>query len=152
MRKSEKLCLFINFEYMKKVIFIALTLLSLTTSLVSCYTYETVTKYSYESAQDDYNRRYRGYTRSQIINELGAPDRVVSIDGSSVILIYEKYTSWISRPIDPLGLGIGSYTETTNRIFEEFYIDSNYKCYNVRTNKVKEIPYQETIKKSIFDY
>lgn len=38
---------------MKKVIFIALTLLSLTTSLVSCYTYETVTKYSYESAQDD---------------------------------------------------------------------------------------------------
>jgi len=78
---------------MKRKIFIALALLSMTTSLVSCYTYETVTKYRYESAQDDYNRRYRGYTRSQIINELGAPDRVVPIDGSSVILIYEKYTS-----------------------------------------------------------
>lgn len=137
---------------MKRKFFIALALLSMTTSLVSCYTYETVTKYRYESAQDDYNRRYRGYTRSQIINELGAPDRVVPIDGSSVILVYEKYTSSISRPIDPLGLGIGSYTETTSRIFEEFYIDSNSKCYNVRTNKIKEIPYQETIKKSIFDY
>ena len=122
----------------------------MTTSLVSCYTYETVTKYRYESAQDDYNRRYRGYTRSQIINELGAPDRVVPVDGSSVILVYEKYTSRISRPIDPLGLGIGSYTETTNRIFEEFYMDSNSRCYNVRTNKIKEIPYQETIRKSIF--
>ena len=136
---------------MKRKIFIALALLSMTNSLVSCYTYETVTKYRYESAQDDYNRRYRGYTRSQIINELGAPDRVVPIDGSSVILIYEKYTSSISRPIDPLGLGIGSYTETRNRIFEEYYIDSSSKCYNVRTNKIKEIPYQETIKKSIFD-
>lgn len=136
---------------MKRKIYIALTLLSMTTSLVSCYTYETVTKYRYESAQDDYNRRYRGYTRSQIINELGAPDRVVPVDGSSVILVYEKYTSSISRPIDPLGLGIGSYTETRNRIFEEYYIDSNSKCYNVRTNKIKEIPYQETIKKSIFD-
>lgn len=89
---------------MKRKIFIALALLSMTTSLVSCYTYETVTKYRYESAQDDYNRRYRGYTRSQIINELGAPDRVVPVDSSSVILIYEKYTSSISRPIDPLGL------------------------------------------------
>ena len=78
---------------MKKNIFIALALLGMTTSLVSCYTYETVTKYRYESAQDDYNRRYRGYTRSQIINELGAPDRVVPVDGSSVILVYEKYTS-----------------------------------------------------------
>lgn len=136
---------------MKRKIYIALTLLSMTTSLVSCYTYETVTKYRYESAQDDYNRRYRGYTRSQIINELGAPDRVVPVDGSSVILVYEKYTSSISRPIDPLGLGIGSYTETRNRIFEEYYIDSNSKCYNVRTNKIKEIPYQETIKKSSFD-
>ncbi len=136
---------------MKKNIFIALALLGMTTSLVSCYTYETVTKYRYESAQDDYNRRYRGYTRSQIINELGAPDRVVPVDGSSVILVYEKYTSRISRPIDPLGLGIGSYTETTNRIFEEFYMDSNSRCYNVRTNKIKEIPYQETIRKSIFD-
>jgi len=136
---------------MKRKIFIALALLSMATSLVSCYTYETVTKYRYESAQDDYNRRYRGYTRSQIINELGAPDRVVPVDGSSVILVYEKYTSSISRPIDPLGLGIGSYTETRNRIFEEYYIDSNSKCYNVRTNKIKETPYQETIKKSIFD-
>ena len=135
---------------MKKNIFIALALLGMTTSLVSCYTYETVTKYRYESAQDDYNRRYRGYTRSQIINELGAPDRVVPVDGSSVILVYEKYTSRISRPIDPLGLGIGSYTETTNRIFEEFYMDSNSRCYNVRTNKIKGIPYQETIRKSIF--
>ena len=135
---------------MKKNIIIALALLGMTTSLVSCYTYETVTKYRYESAQDDYNRRYRGYTRSQIINELGAPDRVVPVDGSSVILVYEKYTSRISRPIDPLGLGIGSYTETTNRIFEEFYMDSNSRCYNVRTNKIKEIPYQETIRKSIF--
>ena len=135
---------------MKKNIFIALALLGMTTSLVSCYTYETVTKYRYESAQDDYNRRYRGYTRSQIINELGAPDRVVPVDGSSVILVYEKYTSRISRPIDPLGLGIGSYTETTNRIFEEFYMDSNSRCYNVRTNKIKEVPYQETIRKSIF--
>jgi|GEM_PF-5362829 len=137
---------------MKKNSFIALALLSMTTSLVSCYTYETVTNYRYESAQDDYNRIYRGYTKSQIISEYGAPDRIVPIDGSSVILVYEKYISSISRPVDPLGLGIGSYTETKTRIFEEFYIDSNSKCYNVRTNKVKEIPYQETIKKNIFDF
>lgn len=135
---------------MRKNIFIILALLVMTTCFVSCYTYETVTKYRYESAQDDYNRRYKGYTKSQIINELGAPDRVVPIDDYSVILVYEKYTTSISRPIDPLGLGIGSYTKSTNRIYEEFYINSNSVCYNVRTNKIKEIPYQETIRRSVF--
>ena len=136
---------------MKKNIVIALALLGMTISLVSCYTYETVTKYRYESAQDDYNRIYRGYTKSQIINSFGAPNRIVPIDGSSVILVYETYISSIRQPFDPWGLGIGSYTETTTRIFEEFYIDSNSKCYNVRTNKIKEVPYQETIRRSIFD-
>lgn len=135
---------------MKKML-ITLAVFAMTISLVSCYTYETVTKYRYESAQDDYNRRYRGYTRSQIINDYGAPDRIVSIDGSSVILVYEKFSSSISRPVDPLGLGLGSYTETKNRIYTEFYIDNNSICYNVRTNRIKEIPYQVTIKKSIFD-
>lgn len=136
---------------MRKWLITSMATFAVSTSLVSCYTYETVTKYRYESAQDDYNRVYRGYTKSQIINEFGAPDRIVPIEGSSVILVYENYTSSIQPPIDPWGLGIGSYTETRNRIFEEFYIDSNSRCYNVRTNKIKEIPYQETYRKSIFD-
>ena len=136
---------------MKKTLITCLTMLAMSISLVSCYTYETVTKYRYESAQDDYNRKYRGYTKSQIINDFGAPNRIVPIEGSSVILVYEKYITDISQPFDPRGLGIGSYRETKNRIFEEFYIDSNSKCYNVKTNKVNEIPYQETYKKSIFD-
>ena len=137
---------------MKKYIIVVFSLLGMTTPLVSCYTYETVTKYRYESAQDDYNRKYKGYTKSQIISELGAPDRVVPIDNSSSLLVYEKYTTSIKRPFDPWGLGIGSYTETTDRIFVEFFIDNkSSKCYNVRTNKIKEIPYLDTIKRSIFD-
>lgn len=135
---------------MKKTFLNTWVLFAIATFLVSCYTTETVTKYRYESVQDDYNYKYRGYTKSQIINEFGAPNRIVPIDGASVILVYEKYTSSISRPFDPWGLGIGSYTETQNRVFAEFYMDNNSKCYNVRTNMIKEVPYQETIKKSIF--
>lgn len=137
---------------MRRTLLITLVALLTATLLQSCYTYETVTKYRYESAQGDYVRKYKGYTRTQIINEFGAPDRIVPIDGSSVILVYEKYHSSISQPFDPWGLGIGSYTETKSRIFTEFYLDDNSRCYNVKTNKVKEIPYQETIKKSIWDY
>lgn len=117
--------------------------------LASCTTYQTVTDYRYESAQGDYNNKYRGYTRAQIINDMGAPDRIVPVEGQSVILVYEKYK--VRRPVDPLGLGIGSYSYERDW-YIEFYIGNDSKCYNVKTNKLKAIPYQKTIKKSPWEW
>lgn len=135
---------------MKKMLLACLMMLVASMSLVSCYTYQ-VTKYRYESAQEDLNQAYRGASKTQIINNLGAPDRTVPIDGYSVILIYETYTTNIKQPFDPWGLGIGSYTATTDRTFVEFYLDGNAKCYNVKTNIVNRVPYQETYKRSVFE-
>lgn len=132
---------------MKKAV-IMLAIVATIGSLASCYTYETVTNYRYESLEGELNNKYRGYTRTQIINEYGAPERIVPIDASSVILVYESFSSSISRPTDPLGLGLGSYRETKERIFTEFYLDNSSKCYKVKSNRVNVIPYQETIKKS----
>ena len=137
---------------MKQILLMVLVAVTTISLLESCYTYETVTDYRYESAESDYNNKFRGYTRTQIINELGAPSRIVPIDGQSVILVYETYSTSIDEPFDPLGLGIGSSEVRTTRIFEEYYIDNNSRCYNVKTNKIKIIPYEKTIKRSIWDY
>lgn len=135
----------------KKEILRAFLLLVVATSLslTSCTTYQTVTDYRYESAQNDYNNKYRGYTRTQIINDMGAPNRIVPVEGQSVILVYEEYK--VRRPVDPLGLGIGSYSYERDW-YIEFYIGSDSKCYNVKTNKLKAIPYQKTIKKSPWEW
>lgn len=133
---------------MKKFIFILLVAFVTIISTGSCYWYETVTDYEYESAESYYNSKYKGYTKTQIVNDYGAPDRVVPIEGQSVILVYETYA--VRKPFDPWGLGIGSSTvERTSYV--EFYIGNDSKCYKVKTNKLKAIPYQKTIKKSIFD-
>ena len=135
---------------MKRALLLVVIMIT-TISLVSCYTYETVTDYKYESAEDDYNKTFRGVTRTQIIDALGAPTRIVPIEGASVILVYEKYLTSIDQPFDPLGLGIGSSEVRQTRIYEEYYIGNDSKCYNVKTNKINIIPYEKTIKKSFWE-
>lgn len=110
-------------------------------SLSSCYYYETVTDYDVVPLQNEYNTKFNGCTRSQIINSCGAPNRIVPIDGQSVILVYENYSVSVNEPIDPLGLGIGSTTVDRTRIYAEFYIGNDGRCYNVKTNRSKIVPY-----------
>ena len=120
----------------------------ISTIFVSCYTYETVTKYRYECVEDDFNRAYKGCSRTQIINQFGVPDRVVPIEGQAVVLVYESYS--VRKPVDPLGLGIGSYKYERDW-YTEFYMSNDGLCYLVKTNRIRAIPYQETIKKNFFE-
>ena len=130
---------------MKRQFLLLLVALTTTTIFESCYTYETVTKYEYVSRESEYNQKYLGKTKTQIINVFGAPDRIVQIEGNSVIVIYET----ISETRYDHFLGGASYY--TYRSYIEFYLDNNSKCYMVKTNHGKSVPYQETIKKSIFE-
>ena len=107
--------------------------------LTSCYTTNT---YSY-SLEPKYNSMYRGDTKMQIINNIGTPTRITSVGNGVEILVYENFTR------STIGLGnataYGGYNSVNaygnsysfsnnNRHHVEFYIGSDGKCYQVKTN------------------
>ena len=98
--------------------------------LSSCYT----TEYSYVSLEDTYDSYYRNWTKIQIINKFGAPDRIVPIDSPSEILVYETYKAMATN-IDGLVFSQG------RRNYIEFYLDKSSRCYQVKTNAKKEVEY-----------
>ncbi len=107
--------------------------------LASCY---TTNYYSY-SLQDQYNSAYRGCSKAQIINRIGAPSRTTSNGNGGEILIYENFRSTTIGTANASAYAYGnsanaygnSYSYTFNgRNFAEFYIDNNDRCYQVRTN------------------
>ena len=96
-------------------------------TLSSCYVTKT---YTY-SLQDEYNKEWRGSTRKEIIDNCGVPSRIVNAGGGNTILVYEDFrTSAFSVNIG--GYDIGRVNN--NRIYAEFYLGSNDKCYQVKTN------------------
>ena len=107
--------------------------------LTSCYTTNT---YSY-SLEPRYNSTYRGDSKMQIINSLGTPTRITSVGNGVEVLVYENFTR------STIGLGnataYGGYNSVNaygnsysftnnNRHYVEFYIGSDGKCYQVKTN------------------
>lgn len=117
-------------KYIKKIkIIISIALIGLFTS---CYT----TKYSYQSLEPEYNSYYKNWTKAQIVNKCGAPDRIMPIEGTSEILVYESYKT-LAMSIDGFGFA------NNKRNYTEFYIGKDSKCYQVKTNATKAIEYQE---------
>ena len=107
--------------------------------LTSCY---TTNMYSY-SLEPKYNSIYRGDTKMQIINSVGTPSRITPVGNGVEILVYENITR------STIGLGnatayggynsVNAYGNTysftnNNRHYVEFYIGSDGKCYQVKTN------------------
>lgn len=92
-------------------------------TLTSCYTYETYTT----SSEPEYNRLYRNWTKRQVMNKYGAPDRTISVGSNSEVLVYEKFNT--------VGLAVeGLAVSKRQRRYIEFYFDENDKCYNVKTS------------------
>ena len=93
-------------------------------TLTSCYTYETYTT----SLEPEYNRMYRNWTKRQVMNKFGAPDRTYSFGSTSEVLVYEQFNS--------VGLAVeGLAVSKRRRLYREFYFDENDKCYNVKSNE-----------------
>lgn len=137
---------------MKKAKFVLL--LFLVSVMCSC----TTTKYY--SLQDKYNQNYRNATRNDIYRICGAPSRVVNMDKGEYIIVYERYetqttSNSYSATNANANANAGSYysnnqsyanvygnsntysgnnTRTSNnRYYTEFYMNSNDRCYSVRT-------------------
>lgn len=93
-------------------------------TLTSCYTYETYTT----SLEPEYNRMYRNWTKREVMNKFGAPDRTFSFGGTSEVLVYEQFNSF--------GMAVeGLAVSKRRRLYREFYFDENDKCYNVKSNE-----------------
>ena len=100
--------------------------------LTSCYT----TQYSYESLEPQYNSYYNNWTKAQIVNQCGAPDRIVPIEGKAEILVYEDYYT------RAMSLDVFDFAKTT-RNYTEFYLNKDLKCYQVKTNATQKHEYRE---------
>ena len=126
-------------SYVQKALRNLLVSVFICSLLTSCYTTNT---YSY-SLEPRYNSMYRGDSKMQIINSLGTPTRITSVGNGVEVLIYENFTR------STIGLGNAtayggynsvnaygnSYSFTNNdRHYVEFYIGSDGKCYQVKTN------------------
>ena len=97
--------------------------LSLVT-FTSCYTYETYTT----PLEPEYNRMYRNWTKREVMNRFGAPDRTFSFGSTSEVLVYEQFNT--------VGLAVeGLAVSKKRRLFREFYFDENDKCYYVKSNE-----------------
>ena len=109
-------------SFYKHTAYFLATIICLLT-LTSCFTYETYTT----SCEPEYNRLYRNWTKRQVMNKHGAPDRTISVGGNSEVLVYEKFNT--------IGLAVeGLAVSKRQRRYIEFYFDENDKCYNVKTS------------------
>ena len=111
------------------------TALALTLMLTSCYTTYTV------SQQPELSKLYVGSTHQSIVSRLGAPDRQTPDGAGGTILIYENITSQSIATAHNVNYYTGTYTPgvrtTSHTDYIHIYINSQGKCYNVKTNKTK---------------
>jgi hypothetical protein len=122
---------------MKRLLFISAILLIASSMFTSCRTYYSVSKAS------DYTNAYVGKSHNDIVYALGAPDRQTSDGSGGTILIYEDFTTQSVATAHNVNYYTGTYTpgarSTTHTDYAHFYIGSNGKCYNVKTNHTKTV-------------
>ncbi len=97
--------------------------------LFSC----TTTKYYSYSLANEYNKAWVGKTKKQIIDNGGAPSRIVNTGEGNQIVIYEDVT------VNSFSTNIGGFDigrTDRNRSYVEFYINKNGQCYQVKTNHI----------------
>lgn len=108
----------------------------------------------YVSAQADYNAYWSGRSYADIIKAYGAPSRETSDGSDGAILIYERSMVETTTSSDYPMYGYGPYfgyrgwwggfgptirtTTATTNDYVHFYVNADNKCYQVRTNQVKE--------------
>lgn len=122
---------------MKRLLLISAILVIACGMFTSCRTYYSVSKAS------DYTNAYVGKTHNDIVYALGAPDRQTSDGSGGTILIYEDFTTQSVATAHNVNYYTGTYTpgatSTTHTDYAHFYINSNGKCYNVKTNHKKTV-------------
>ena len=92
--------------------------------IVSCKSTKEV------SLQDDYNKKLKGKSYTEIIEMLGAPDKTVSDGNGGEILIYEAESK---KNTTPTSLNISEHIKQTC-----IYIGENKTCYKVKTDDTKK--------------
>lgn len=111
---------------MKRTIYLSALALIVSITFISCYDYKYVTY----SLEDEINNEWRNATKQHIIDVQGAPDRIVPIDADKCILVYEEYRT---SAIAVSGYGFSKQ----RRVYAEFYIGVDSRCYQVKSNYIK---------------
>ena len=119
------------------------------------------------SKQQDYENTFVGATYNDIVRSLGAPQRTMSDGANGSILIYESNLTQSSTDSKAVAYNYnsfnGTYTpgvrsSTTSQTYTSYlnlYINSNSRCYAVKTNHTKQVVNQKAMnrgKKFLFGY
>lgn len=116
---------------MKKALFlIGIALMMLFIS--SCRTTYNV------SLQPDLENLFIGRTYAEIIDVLGAPERVTPDGRGGQIIIYEELHLRTDGSMNPWTRSIALATESSKGFMHMYMTDSNV-CYQVKTNHEKEV-------------
>lgn len=99
------------------------------TMLSSCYT----THYYIKQLEEDYNNTYKYCNKEFIIKEHGTPDRITATNDGGEVIIYEKNARHAATAAEG----------DDDRQYLEFYMGSDSRCKEVKTN------YTETISKKL---
>ena len=116
---------------MKKALLLICIVLTVL-SVMSCRTTYNV------SLQPDLEDVFVGRTYAEIIDVLGAPDRVTPDGRGGEIIIYEDIHLITDGTMNPWTRNISLVTDSSKG-YTHLYINSGNVCYQVRTNREKEV-------------
>lgn len=92
----------------------------------------------YRSLEEEYNKVWTGRSYAEIVEEFGAPDRIVPDGKDGSIAVYEKFTTTTLTDVDThFGYFDPDYTTTvsSDKIYKQFFIGSDDICYRVKSNE-----------------
>jgi hypothetical protein len=79
----------------------------------------------YRSLEEEYNKVWTGRSYAEIVEEFGAPDRIVPDGKDGNIAVYEKFTTTTLTDVDThFGYFDPDYTTTvsSDKIYKQFFI------------------------------
>lgn len=107
--------------------------------IISCLLTITSCKTTYYvSMQSEISKSMGGMSHQAIVSRMGAPDRQTTDGAGGTILIYEDTSSQSIATAHNVNYYTGTYTPgvrtTSHTDYIHIYINSQGKCYNVKTN------------------
>lgn len=92
----------------------------------------------FQALEEEYNKTWTGRSYAEIVEEFGAPDRIVPDGKDGSIAVYEKFTTTTQTDVNThFGYFDPDYTTTvsSDKIYKQFFIGSDDICYKVKSNE-----------------
>lgn len=122
---------------MKRILTIMISALM----LASCSTIQNLaTKPVMTSSEPALNAAWQGCRYNDIVRAFGAPTRSAGDGDGGTIYVYEETKTRYTTSTDTFHVGNTIDSETTvetKRLYTEFYVSSDDRCYLVRSNRTE---------------